>query len=115
MIIAAASSDGEHIDEHFGRAESFYIFTLNEGEDPHFDSIRHSPAACLGGLHYEPDLQAHAAAFADCDIMIVSRVGECAERLLNSFGVQVFQLPGRIDDAIFKAVRYLEVQKLITG
>ena len=87
--VAAASTDGVTVDLHFGQAQEFYIYDVDEsgwrfverrdirrtfGHDPaEFDKVR--------------------LMLDDCEAVLVSRIGPVAAEYLLEKGLRVFQVP----------------------
>ena len=67
---------------------------------------------CIGRDHNDDRLLKNAAAFSDCEYMLVAKIGMSAANAVESFGVQVFEMPMLIPDAIDKMRRYVQVQNL---
>ena len=54
MKVAVASSDGIMINQHFGRADTFYVYELGDGI--RFLEKRKGRPFCHGGEHLEEEL-----------------------------------------------------------
>ncbi len=111
--VAVASTDGKVVNEHFGRAAKFFVISYDE------DTLkilkveeRKVTPVCHGGSHDENDLEHNIEILSDCDCVLVSRIGERAERKLSKRNISVFELPGIISESIEKMVKYMKVQQL---
>ncbi|RMD73508.1 MAG: nitrogen fixation protein NifX [Bacteroidetes bacterium] len=71
MKVAFASTDKVHIDEHFGRAEQFYIYEIGP------DSSEFAGVAQVGDeeAHTDDRIEARCAALADCALVYVGQIG----------------------------------------
>lgn len=112
--IAIASTDGKVVNEHFGRSSSFYIVdTDSETGKPVYRENRRVEPVCAGGEHAEGSIQKTAQELFDCPFLLVSRIGCSAQAILEEKGIQVFELPGVIEESIQQLMTYLEIQKLL--
>lgn len=109
--VAIATSDGIVVNSHFGKARKFYIYEL-EDEELSFVEIREFPPACEVGGHDNNKLEENAKRISDCDYLLVSRIGDEAARVVESFGVGVYELPGIIEKSIKQLVAYVKLQEL---
>lgn len=114
--IAVASTDGKVVNQHFGRAEQFHILSA-DGETMccRYEESRRTSPLCGGGDHDPGELKKAAELLADCDYLLVSRIGPGARQDLMERGIEVFELPGLIEDSLRRLLSYLEVQKLLDG
>ncbi len=114
--IAVASTDGKVINQHFGRAEVFYIVEADSGGMTFtYEESRKTVPVCRGQEHDESQLKAVAAILEDCDYILVSRIGSGARAALDQNNIEAFELPGYIEDSIRKLLTYIEVQKSLCG
>ena len=114
--IAVASTDGKVINQHFGRAEAFYIVEADSGGMTFtYKESRKTVPVCRGQEHDESQLKAVAAMLEDCDYILVSRIGSGARAALDQNNIEAFELPGFIEDSIRKLLAYIEVQKILSG
>ncbi|MCD8010042.1 MAG: dinitrogenase iron-molybdenum cofactor biosynthesis protein [Lachnospiraceae bacterium] len=95
-----ASTDGKVVNQHFGRADRFYIVEFCEKTHTlHLLEERRLAPVCRGGDHEEKSLREQAEQLADCRYVLVSRIGRRAETELERRGIQVFEIPGVIEEA----------------
>ncbi len=113
LRIAVASTDGRLVNQHFGRADQFYILEADEDSGEYrLAEVRTADPVCQGGDHEEGQMKAAAGRLADCHIVLVSRIGARARNELEGIGIEVFEIPGMIDEAVDRLVRYRKVQEL---
>ena len=97
--IAVASSDGKTVNEHFGRASRFIIYSLHKsGHELKEERENHPP--CSGHEHSDDLLERSADLISDCKGVIISQIGPGAIDLLVGKGIYPFTLPGSIDEAM---------------
>lgn len=104
--IAVASTDGKVVNQHFGRAEKFYIIDVLDDGTFHFEVTRETAAACAGGEHSDDSLERNVSLLSDCSYVLVSRIGLGAEYALNKKGITAFAISHYIDTAIEKIIVY---------
>ena len=108
---AFASSDGDFIDYHYGRATSFFVYEFGSSRAPvllgkrrHY-RIPVQGAIEQGSAHHREDLEKVAELLSDCDALFAARIGEGPAKFFIGRGVRVFQLEekiGRVLEAIEK-------------
>lgn len=114
--IAIASTDGKLVNQHFGRADRFYIVSAEETERTvSYLEERRSEPVCHGGEHEQGMLEKTANLLSDCSYVLVSRIGVRARNELEKRGIEVFELPGIIEDSVDRMLRYVELQQLLQG
>ncbi len=112
--VAVASTDGKVVNQHFGRAEVFYIVEADSGDMTFtYEESRKTVPVCRGQEHDESQLIAMAAMLEDCDYILVSRIGDGARAALEQNNIEAYELPGYIEDSIRKLLAFIEVQKLL--
>lgn len=104
--IAIASTDGKVVNQHFGKADQFYIVAVEENESYSLQEIRESKAVCQGGDHNENALADTVELLSDCRYVLVSRIGPGAEYALNQRNVTAFAVSNYIDEAVKKLIHY---------
>ena len=109
--VAVASSDGIVVNNHFGHAATFYVFEVKDDKIELLEKREVEPV-CHLGEHDEAKLQENAERLADCDFLLASRIGDGAQRVLESKGIVCYQIPGFISESIDKMVRFEKVNKL---
>ena len=123
--VAVATSDGKTVDSHFGHAQSFLIFEVDEDSGKAEDiEERDVTAACSGGeCGGKPVVENQQAAgcgghngagegtsvmdeiaksLSDVDYVLVARIGPHAVRALAKYNVTAYDIVLPIDEAISK-------------
>lgn len=101
--IALASTDGIHINEHFGKAVFFRVYEIKD-DNYSFLELRDAIAACQHArTHSQSDFDRVIDLLSDCDAILVSRIGEGAAAYLISKGLRVFEVSGEIN-AVFEKI-----------
>lgn len=104
--IAVASTDGESVDQHFGRADKFFIYVLDDDVGYDFVAQRNLEPVCLGKSHNVLDMQKRVERLKDCKYVAAAKIGPGAEIALEKCGVTALKLPGKIDEAVLSIWRY---------
>lgn len=104
--IAIASTDGKVVNQHFGRAEKFYIVNVYDDGTFKYESARNITAACGAEGHSEDTLTRNTALLSDCTYVLVSQIGPGAEYALNKRGITAFTISHYVDAAIEKIITY---------
>lgn len=113
--IAVASTDGKVVNQHFGKAQVFYILRADTTEMRKIEvtEMRRVNALCEGGEHNDARLEEAVQRVKDCQYILVSRIGWRAEKALEAAGIQVFELPGIISESVEELLKYVEIQEMI--
>ena len=98
--VAVASNDGKVINQHFGHAQKFLIFDLNEDGTFEFIENRENVPTCNGGDHSVSALDSTLNIIKDTSVVLVSQIGPGASQFLLSNGIQPFMIPTYIDEAL---------------
>lgn len=96
--VAAASSDGETVDLHFGQAHTFYVYDL-EAAETRFVEKR---SLILADGHSVGKFEDISTSLSDCDAVIVSQIGPSAAQYLLQNGLRVFEAPYPIEPVLEK-------------
>lgn len=111
--IAVASTDGKVVNQHFGRADTFYIVESESGTGTYaYRETRRLLPICEGGYHDDNNLLETVQQLKDCHYVLVSRIGYLAQLVLEQHGIGVFELPGLIPEVIPKMTAYIELREL---
>lgn len=110
--IAVASSDGIVVNQHFGRADTFYIYKITDGVPEKTNEVRKVQPVCHGGDHDDEQLTENIRQFQDCKYILVSRIGMRAASQAEQLGIIPMELPGIIEESIKKLVSFEEINKL---
>jgi nitrogen fixation protein NifB len=84
--VAVATRDGARVDEHFGHATSFRIYEPST-EGGRLVAVREVGHYCRGGEGEEGALEATVRALADCQAVLVAKVGRCPREALAAAGI----------------------------
>lgn len=93
--VAVASREGMLINEHLGKADHFYIFSIEESSFPTIE-VRKAPEAGIGidrwtGL---------VSLLRDCHTLLVCQAGEPPKAVLKEAGIKVVETEGLIEQAL---------------
>jgi nitrogen fixation protein NifX len=100
---AFASSDGNFIDYHYGRATSFFVYEFGSSRAPVLlGKRRHYRIPVQGAIerdaaHHRENLEKVAELLNDCDALFVAKIGETPAKFFIGRGMRVFQIEERID------------------
>lgn len=105
MVYKAAfvSSDGENVDRHFGRAEQFYIYLIDEEEKKsRLIEVRGNVPACDQQTHSHSveSLENAYEQIRDCRGVFAECIGDGARGFLAERGIQAFETPYTIDEVL---------------
>ncbi|MDR3282399.1 MAG: hypothetical protein LBS92_02170 [Candidatus Methanoplasma sp.] len=102
--VAVASTDGKVVNQHFGHADKFHIFDIDENGFKYVET-RAAVPYCAGGSHEDrtaPEVLGLLEALRDCRAVLVSRIGGGAVSMLDSNGIDVIESGGAIEDVLKK-------------
>jgi predicted Fe-Mo cluster-binding NifX family protein len=112
--IAAATSDGKHIDLHFGQAEILTVYTLSDTGEILATEQRPGLGVCVcrdDSGHGEEAIQMALKNLCDCKYLLVKRIGQHMVRELAANGIVSFELFGDIHQALEKIIQYEHKQQ----
>jgi nitrogen fixation protein NifX len=109
--VAVASRDGIVVNEHFGRASLFYIYEISEGMINPIE-VRKITPVCHSGNHDYVLLTKNLRKLADCDYMLVSRIGTNALNIAKKYDIEVFEIPGMIMESIEQLYKFIQIKQL---
>lgn len=101
MKAAVASSDGIVINQHFGRADTFYIYTKT-GQGYVLEEKRYGIPFCHAGSHDNGDLENAVDLLADCEKVFVRQIGKGAREELEKRNIEAVAVPGIIAEVLEK-------------
>lgn len=110
--VAVASSDGIVVNQHFGRAGTFYIYKIDEAAGYSLLEVREVTPVCHGGSHDDEALHNNVNKLADCKYILVSRIGMGAANMMEQSGITPMELPGIIEESIDRLIAYEKIQNL---
>lgn len=104
MKIAVASTDGKVIDLHFGDANRFLIFELEEGEGK-FQEMREKTSIPLN--NHQERWVASIDLINDCKAVLCNKIGDEPTIELRKLGIKPIQLDCDVKDAIEECSKHL--------
>jgi predicted Fe-Mo cluster-binding NifX family protein len=109
MLIAVASKNGKDINQHFGHAERFLIYDVEDGNAKLVDE-RLVERYC--SFDPEHPLRGHllrsiAAALAGCRAVVTSQMGDHPKGELEKLGVEPFVISGPIKQTLVELAKIL--------
>ena len=97
--VAVASTDGKYVNEHFGRAQQFLIFELDDS-GYQFVEMRQNQPSCNVEQADETRHSDTVNLLSDCKAVLVARIGPGAEQFLLQHGIKAVIIPDFIDEAL---------------
>lgn len=110
--VAIASTDGESVNLHYGKADKFFIYQIDDETGYDLLEERQTEPACLGGSHDNTKMEESVMRLTDCRYVVAARIGRGAGAVLAAKGITGMELPGSADDAILKVWKYNRIQGL---
>ena len=110
--LAVASTDGLTVNQHYGRANKFFIYLVDDDDGYDFVEERAVTPVCSDGSHILADMQKSVQAFTDCKYVVAAKIGAGAAGQLSGAGIVAMELPGTIEEAVLKVWKYNQVQRL---
>ena len=110
--VAFASTDGENVNIHYGRADRFFVYVINDEQGYDFVEERKVQPVCMGGSHLVQQMETSTEQFTDCRYVVASRIGSGASAALTAKGITGMELPGSVEEAVLKIWRYNQIQGL---
>jgi nitrogenase molybdenum-iron protein NifN len=106
---AVASKTNKYIDEHFGRADGFYIYKYDKS-GIEFVEKRPIKKYCNGAedCHEDNRMKTIKSVLKDCDVIMVLRIGYQPLKELQNSGIRVIQTCESIQDGIKNALDELQ-------
>jgi nitrogen fixation protein NifX len=99
MKIAVASTDGKNVNEHFGKATRFFIYTLSDNAI-NFEEERPTETLSVGDLKhtFDPDkFMRVLSSIKDCKKVIATKVGAMPATKLMENGIEPVIYTGPIN------------------
>lgn len=110
MRIAVASSNGENVDLHFGKASSLYVYEYNE-ENDEFDFIDHRTVEIEMDIkHQNPKI---IEAIGDCEVAICEQFGPKAAIYAEDAGLKLVSDEGTVEEVLRKYIDHVNFMKNI--
>jgi nitrogen fixation protein NifX len=104
LKIAVASTDGNIVDLHFGDANRFLIFKIEEGEG-RFQEIREKTAMPLN--NHQERWVASIDLINDCKAVLCSKIGTEPTIELRKLGIKPIQLDCDVKEAVNECSKHL--------
>lgn len=104
--IAVASSDGKAINQHFGRAEQFFVYEVEDNNNFKLVELRKATDFHTQYEDHVTKLKNTIRGLKGCRIVLVTQIGDGASRILRSNGIEAFDVEGPIENALKKLIRY---------
>ncbi len=98
--VAVASSDGKFVNQHFGWAQQFLIFEIDDDGEYKFLELRENTPACDVEGHTEDAMTRSVNLISDCDAVLAGQIGPAAVDVLVDNGIDPYMAPTFIDDAL---------------
>ena len=109
MLIAVASKDGREINQHFGHAERFLIYEVEEA-GTRLVGEKKVERYCT----YDADhpmrahvLKAIADALAGCRAVVCAQIGQAPQMEMERFGIDTFVADGPIKPTLVELAKVL--------
>lgn len=110
--IAVASSDGIIVNQHFGHADKFLIFEVDDDSSFSFIETRAVKPVCDYGNHDDKHLTENLLKIQDCKYLLVSKIGMGASMRAEHLGITPMELPDMIEKSIRKVISFEQIQNL---
>lgn len=101
-VAFAGDSENRRL-EHFGHAQEFVVFDVDEHAAALVDA-RRSDAFCSAGPKGDAALAATTSLLSDCQVVISTAVGPCVQNALAASGLATLEYDGTIDEALAQLV-----------
>lgn len=111
--VAVATSDGIVVNQHFGRADKFRIYDVDQDNTIRFVEERDVIPLCQAGNHDDSKMKERGKEFSDCKYVLVSKIGQGAANVLEQEGISPMEIPGMIEESIERLAAFDEVQALL--
>lgn len=105
--VAIGSSDGNTVNQHFGRCDRFLIYEVyEEGDYSRIENRIYEYLDTQQG-HAENKLRAVAELLDDCSFVLVSHIGPGARAVLYDKGIQALAVNAPIEQALERLTLFL--------
>ena len=110
MRIAVASTDGENVDLHFGKARSLYVYEYDEEKDE-FKFIDQRNVEIEADMkHQNPKI---IKAIEDCEVAICEQFGPKAAIYAEDAGLKLVKDEGSVEEVLIKYIDHVNFMKNI--
>lgn len=115
-MVAVATTDNIVVNSHFGRATHFQIIKLNQNSFAYeVIGSRDVSPVCHVGNHEREEMERRMDEFKDYQYILVSRVGEMARNEIEKRGIEIYEIPGLIEESLYHLFTHLQVRNLISN
>jgi nitrogen fixation protein NifB len=101
-IAFAGSAESRTLD-HFGHAQEFVVFDVDDEAAQLVENRRNDPF-CAAGPKGDDALAATTGLLRDCQVVISAAAGPCVQRALAEAGLATLEYEGTIDEALAQLV-----------
>lgn len=112
--VAVATKSGMIVDQHFGQVSELYVYEYLNG-NAKFIEKRSVNKYCDGKQdcdEKEDKISMIIHTIADCDAVIVMRIGDSPKMKLNQKGIKVFTTYDKIEDSVKKIAAEMSVKSV---
>jgi nitrogen fixation protein NifB len=85
--VAVATKSGGLVDQHFGHAREFLVYDVSR-DGARLAARRTTELYCTGGEGDDDALAVALRALADCDAVLIAKIGRCPEGQLSAAGIE---------------------------
>lgn len=110
MRIAVASSNGEDLDLHFGKAHSLYVYEYDEEHDEINFIDKRTVEIESDTKHQNPKI---IKALEDCEVAICQQFGPKAQIHAEDAGLKLVKDEGKVDEVLRKYIDHVNFMKNI--
>lgn len=96
--VAVASTDGFVINEHFGRANEFLIYEVNDSGS--YTLLETRQIVQKSADSHDQGVAAKTVLLADVEVVLVAQIGPGAEKILRQRGIIALTITGTIEKAL---------------
>ena len=109
--IAVATTDGKVVNQHFGKADKFYIIEIKQDNTWELVNILEVEPICNQNNHDEDMLNQLVRRLEDCKYVIVSQIGYGAETALNVAGIKAYSIRDEVTNAVNWLILHHETEE----
>ncbi|MDR3062585.1 MAG: nitrogen fixation protein [Methanobrevibacter sp.] len=106
MKIAVASTNGKEVDLHFGDANQFFIFNIEEDEN-NFQELREKTDLRL--QEHTERWRGSIDLIEDCKAVLCSKIGKEPQIELRKLGIKAISLDCTVKDALKECSAHLKL------
>ncbi len=110
MRIAIASSNGEDLDLHFGKAHTLYVYEYDEEKDEFNFIDKRTVEIEMDGKHQNPKI---IGALEDCEVAICEQFGPKAQIHAEDAGLKLVKGEGSVKEALRSYIDHVNFMKNI--